>query len=250
MGGPAGTDRGVGRASAAPPNPLQDRTFVAASVTEHGVPRPLVAGTRLRLGFTPGRITVEAGCNTLNADVQVGPDRLVVDEFRSTRIACDPEREQQDRMLAEFLACGPAWTLTAAGLTLTSGDVRIDLTEEAGAPESLWGRSFVAIAVTESGTVPAPVVEGTQIVLTFTAPDQLSAHAGCNTMLFQVEVGDTRLSVADDVASTLMGCSAELQAQDEWLVDFLVADPDYTFAVGALTLTRASTEIVLVTQER
>jgi heat shock protein HslJ len=221
---------------------------VTETVTEQGVPRPLVRGTRLRLSFPPGRVTVEAGCNTMNADMPVGPEQLVVGDLASTLMACEPERERQDRMVADFLTACPAWALTAAGLTLSTDGLRFDLTEEPGGTPRLWGRSFVAIAVNESGIVPAQVVEGTEIVLTFTDPYRLTAQAGCNVLGFEVAVGDFRLAVSDDFSSTDMACTPELMAQDEWLAAFLVDDPAYTYARGTLTLTRASTEIVLVTK--
>jgi heat shock protein HslJ len=250
MGDGAAKDRVSGQGVGEAVHPLQDRTFVATSVTECGEPRPLVPGTQLRLGFPAGRITAEAGCNIMNADVAVGPDRLRVGDIASTHMGCEPERERQDRMVAEFIAAGPSWSLTADRLTLTAGDHRFDLTEERSRTGQLWGRTFVSVAVHESGTVPAPVVEGTEIVLTFTAPDRLTAHAGCNTLMCQAQVDDARLHVADDVASTRMACSDELQAQDEWLSAFLVDDPEYTFTGDTLTLSQGSTEIVLVTKQR
>jgi heat shock protein HslJ len=246
VGGRTGPEPGTGGVAA--PSPLEGRTFVASAVVEHGVVRPLVAGTRLRLGFGPGRITAEAGCNTLNADVTVGPQRLEVGEIASTLMGCDPEREEQDRLVAEFLTAGPGWELTARGLTLTAGDLRFDLTDdEAG--RALWGRTFGSVEVIESGIVPAPVVEGTQIVLTFTAPDGLTAQAGCNTLRCRVEIGNDRLVVADDVASTRIGCSDDLLAQDEWLAAFLADDPEYALSPeDRLVLTRGSTRIVLCEQ--
>lgn len=242
----SGQDIGSGRSvDATSANPLEDRAFVTTSVIENGVERPLVKGTQLRLAFPPGRISAEAGCNIMNAEVVVEPDRLVVSEIASTKMACEQEREQQDRLVAEFLAAGPAWALTHAGLTLTARDIRIDLTEEPSDPAQLWGSTFVATAVHESGIVPAPVVEGTEIVLTFTAPDRLTAQAGCNIFQFAIQINGNRLLVDDRVASTRMACSDELQAQDEWLVAFLVDDPEFSLYGDSLTLTRGSTEIVL-----
>jgi|tagenome__1003787_1003787.scaffolds.fasta_scaffold18181029_1 heat shock protein HslJ len=113
-------------------------------------------------------------------------------------------------------------------------------------PTELWGQMFTSISVSETGTVPAPVVEGTAITLTFEAPDRLTANAGCNTLGLRVEVGPDRLIVADEVTSTRMGCSDDLQKQDEWLAQFLTDDPAYSFTGGSLTLTRGSSEILLV----
>lgn len=234
----------------APGGRLQGRTFVSSAVTDHGLLRPLVAGTQIRLTFTTETLGAEAGCNTLSFPLQIEPDRLVTGEAASTLIGCAPDREAQDQWLAGFLSADPAWVASGDGLlTLTNGDTTIVLNElgvEAGIePTELWGLRFESVLVSETGIVPAPVVEGTTIVLTFTAPDRLTADAGCNTLNFQVQVTPSQLMVADNVASTRMACSDALHAQDEWLTALLTDDPQYGFTGGSLTLTRGSTEITL-----
>lgn len=157
---------------------LRGRSFLSASVTEHGAERSLVARTGIRLD---GRLA-------LTAD--------------HTRIVLHERRE-------------------------------------------LWGLTFASVSVTETGTVPAPVVEGTTIRLTFTAPDALTAEAGCNTLGFGVVVDDSQLRVADEVSSTRMLCTDDLMAQDAWLSTFFTDDPAYDLTGSTLTLTRGGTEIVL-----
>lgn len=141
--------------------------------------------------------------------------------------------------------------------------------------DRLQGRALVSSAVTDHGT-PRALVAGTQVRLTF-GSDTHGAEAGCNAlsfplqvepdrlvvgdgissligcapvrrahMNFEIRVTSTQLTVADDVASTRIACSAALQAQDTWLSTFLIDDPAYTFVDGTLTLTRGSTTIVLV----
>lgn len=235
----------------APGRKLQGRTFVSSAVTDHGLPKPLVAGTQIRLTFTTETLGAQAGCNTLNFPLQIEADWLVTGEAASTLIGCAPDREAQDQWLAGFLSADPTWVASGNGLlTLTNGDTTIVLNElgvETGIkPTELWGLRFESVSVSETGIVPAPVVEGTTIVLTFTAPDRLTAHAGCNILNFQVQVTPSQLMVADNVASTEMACSHALQAQDEWLTALLTDDPHYAFTGGSLTLTRGSTEITLV----
>ncbi|OLT14289.1 hypothetical protein BJF78_02180 [Pseudonocardia sp. CNS-139] len=225
------------------PSPLTGRTFVTGFVTDQDVRRRLAPGTWLRLGFPAGLVTAHAGCNAMSAGVRVGPDRLEVGPIASTLMGCEPVREEQDRLVADLLAAGPQWQLDTAGLTLHTDDLRFELVEE---PTQLWGHRFVAVAVNETGIVPAPVVAGTDIVLTFTAPDGLTGHAGCNALIAQVDVTEDRLMVGDRVGSTRVGCPAELHRQDEWLIAFLQDDPAFTLDEGVLTLRRASTEIVLV----
>lgn len=220
---------------------LRGRTFLSASVTEHGAERPLVAGTRIRLSFGDGDLSAHAGCNTLGFPLTAEPTRLVTGDPISTLIGCTEERHAQDRWLAEFLGAGPHWTLQDGRLALTAGHTRVVLHERC----ELWGLSFASVSVTETGIVPAPVVEGTTIRLTFTAPDALTAEAGCNTLGFGVVVDDAQLRVADEVSSTRMACTDDLMAQDAWLTTFFTDDPAYDLTGTTLTLTRASTEIVL-----
>ncbi len=77
-----------------------------------------------------------------------------------------------------------------------------------------WGRTYAAIAVRAIAAVPPPVVPGTTITLTFTAPDRLTAQAGCNGLGFRITVGDTRLNVDDQVRSTGIACPEAQEAQD------------------------------------
>jgi heat shock protein HslJ len=191
--------------------------------------------------FADGTMNVEAGCNMLSFPVTVEATRFVTGEGHSTRIGCSPEREAQDEWIAALLGNGvPRWVVADGTLTLTAGDTQ--LVFEAMAP---WGRTYTAMSVRETGIVPAPVVADTTIRLTFTAPDRLTAHAGCNVLGFRVSVDATRLTVADQVTSTRMACTEDRAAQDRWLAAFLTDDPEYSLYADMLTLTRSSTTIVL-----
>jgi heat shock protein HslJ len=216
--------------------------WVSTAITVAGELRPLVRGTRIRLMFADGTMNVEAGCNMLSFPVTIDADRFVTGEGLSTRIGCSPEREAQDEWIAEFFGSSdPGWVVARGALILTAGDSQIVF--EAVAP---WGRTYAATSVRETGIVPAPVVADTTIRLTFTAPDQLTAQAGCNVLGFRVSVDATRLTVDDQVTSTRMTCTEDREAQDRWLATFLTDDPEYSLYGDALTLTRASTTIVLV----
>ena len=231
----------VPKARAAAPQVLTGRIWMSTAVTVAGTPQPLVYGTRIRLMFAGGTLNVEAGCNMLSFAAMVQADRLVTGEALSTLIGCSPEREAQDEWLAEVLGHRDlGWVVAEGHLTISAGDTRIVF--ETAVP---WGRTFAAVSVRENGIVPAPVVAGTTIRLTFTPPDRLSAHAGGNVLGFRLAVDATRLIVDDQVSSTRMMCTEELTAQDRWLTAFLTDDPDYAVFGTTLTLTRSSTTIVL-----
>lgn len=235
MGEPTRRNRGTA------PGPLAGRIWLSTAVTEAGARRPLVPGTRIRTTFSEGRLTVDAGCNMLSIPVVVQADRLITGQALSTLIGCSPEREAQDEWIAELLGNGNlGWDVAEGNLTLTAGDTQIGF--EAMAP---WGRTYAAVAVRENDIVPAPVVADTTIRLTFTAPDRLTAQAGCNVLAFRVAIDATRLSVDDQVTATRMVCTEDRHAQDRWLTTFLTDGPDYTLHDTTLTLRRSSTTIVL-----
>lgn len=88
------------------------------------------------------------------------------------------------------------------------------------------------------------LVEGTKVRLDFTGDGRLVATAGCNTMSGAVETGGGKV-VVSDIATTEMGCTPPLHAQDEWLSGFLAASPEWRIDGDQLVLTGSGTELVL-----
>lgn len=229
MPGPMRPDREPGG------DPLTGRIWVSTVVSVGGVPQPLAHGAPIRLTVGDGTLDVDAGGDALSFPLTVIADRLITGEPRFT-----PDRARQDRWVAAFLARNPAWAAARERLVLTAGDTQIGFT---AVPP--WGRTYAAVSVQETGSVPAPVVPGTTITLTFAAPDRLTVQAGCNGLRFRVTVGDNRLIVDDRVVSTRIACPEPLAAQDRWLTRFLTDDPGFLLDGDTLTLTRSSTTIGL-----
>lgn len=94
----------------------------------------------------------------------------------------------------------------------------------------LDGRSF-----TGTDVVGHDLVDGTAVTLTFEG-GRLSTIAGCNTASGDYRVEDGVLRVGDVWESTLIGCSAELAAQDRWLGQFLSDGPAVELEDDRLTL--------------
>lgn len=88
------------------------------------------------------------------------------------------------------------------------------------------------------------LVDGSSIVITFDA-DTVSFEAGCNTFFGAVDLSNSTVSIAADgqLASTMMACSPELMAQDEWLRTFLGSGPDWTLDADDLVL-EAGPEVI------
>jgi heat shock protein HslJ len=112
-----------------PPGPLSGRTFVSTAVTENGVPRQLVPGTRIEVGFTENTLTGQpgvgwrAGCNTWGSDVEITADRLILGAIGGTAIGCRDDLLAQDDWLARFFDSDPRWRLNDRLILASDGTV-------------------------------------------------------------------------------------------------------------------------------
>lgn len=105
--------------------------------------------------------------------------------------------------------------------------------------DELNGRTFVSTAVTGHELVP-----GTEITLGF-EENGLGVKAGCNSMGGAYALEDGTLRWAAAPATTMIGCEAPLQSQDEWLTDFLSGGAKITADGERLTLARDGVTIEL-----
>lgn len=112
---------------------------------------------------------------------------------------------------------------------------------------SVDGRIFLSTAITQDAEDFA-LVDGTRIRLAFNDGGQLSVSAGCNTIGGTYLVADGRLQF-DGGSMTEMGCDPALHDQDEWVVEFLGADPELALDGDELTLTAGGTVMTLLDRE-
>ena len=110
----------------------------------------------------------------------------------------------------------------------------------------LDSRQFVSITVTKNGAGQS-LVSGTKIRLTFSAGN-VSAAAGCNTMSGAYTVSGDKL-VVGQLATTEIGCPADLQAQDVWLAGLLSAKPQFALQGSNLVLSSDGTVVTFVDRE-
>jgi heat shock protein HslJ len=104
---------------------LHGRTFASVQVAGHR----LVDDTQIRLGFENDQLSADAGCNHLFGTVAVDGDTLTASDIGGTEMGCPDGRNDQDAWVAEFLGAGPTAVLDGDTLTLTQGDVVIELVE-------------------------------------------------------------------------------------------------------------------------
>jgi heat shock protein HslJ len=99
----------------AEPLDLDGKTFTATEVTGW-VP---VTGTTIQLTFEDGRVSGQAGCNTMNGGATWADGVLVLEgPMASTMMACDRGLEAQDQWLMELLESEPRLSLDGETLVI------------------------------------------------------------------------------------------------------------------------------------
>ncbi|TDW23875.1 META domain-containing protein [Kribbella kalugense] len=108
------------------------KTYLSVAVTEAGVDRQLVPGTRIRVTVRKDGVFIAiAGCNQLSGVIQVVDGLLRFEPHIQTQVGCGPELEAQDDWLAGLLmqsdgvVDGDTLTLTSGGTTLVLLDRRL-----------------------------------------------------------------------------------------------------------------------------
>lgn len=238
---PAGAEPAEAAEPAAEPGSLVGRTFLSESVTEDGEPRPPVEGTRIEIAFSAGgRLRATAGCNVLSGAVVVRPDRLVVGELSSTRMACASERHEQDRWLAGVLAADPDHVLRGTRLLLTSGGSEIRLVDRAAShpDHPLAGTDWRLESLLDGDTV-APLPPGTGATLVF-ADDSLALEVvDCNRGTGDVAVSGATIEVGP-LAMSARACPPDPSAVEHAVVTVLHGAIGYVIAGDTLTLRHPS----------
>lgn len=109
----------------APVSDLDGLTFTSTAVTGH----ELVPDSNIRLAFADGRMTAEAGCNTLMGAYTDADGRLAwSDQPAGSMMACDDDLTEQDAWLTTLLTDGVDAELIDDQLLLTTGEVTVTLT--------------------------------------------------------------------------------------------------------------------------
>ncbi|MEO7124574.1 MAG: META domain-containing protein [Nakamurella sp.] len=139
MGSSSADDGAVGGAISAA---LTGRDFISTSMTGF-TPAP---GSQIHISFPePHQISINGGCNTLFGQIRWDGARLEVPRLASTKMACERELTEQDTSLATLFSEGLTAALSGAVLTLTHGDISIELTEQK-APVSSGARQDPSIS--------------------------------------------------------------------------------------------------------
>lgn len=210
-------------------------TYVVTSVTEHGRPRHLVAGTEIRIRFADGRVTLAAGCNTMSGGYQLEESRLTLDALATTEMGCGQARTAQDRWLAGLfdqpvqLITGDEPTIVAGSTVLAMAD-RSSVHQDAPLIGTRWELDTIFDADTASsvptGQRASLRIEGRTV----------QVRNGCNEGSGSVVVRNGLIGFSDVVLTT-RPCPTSAQVVPE-LTSFLRGSGSYTITENRLILTR------------
>ena len=105
--------------------------------------------------------------------------------------------------------------------------------------DDLEGTTYVSTSVTGHD-----LVEGSTINLSFEGP-RMQLSAGCNIISAAYDVTDGTLAWTGEPAATMMACSDDLMAQDQWLIELFQEGVTATSDGSALTLANDEVTIEL-----
>ncbi len=221
------------------PAGLEGRTFLSTGITG----RTLVAGSQIRIAFQDGRISANAGCNSMSGPYAVVDGMLVAGQLATTEMACDPALMEQDRWVAELLG-GAGLTLDGDTLTLERGSVVLTLVdrEVADPDRPLEGTRWVVDGIV-AGDAVSSVPAGLTAAITI-ADGQVSVEAGCNTGGGTVKVTEETL-VFGPIALTEMACAPAAMAVEQAVIAALTGRVAYTIEAGTLTLDAGDAGLIL-----
>jgi heat shock protein HslJ len=192
--------------SAPPAANVDGREFLSVRVTEGGRERPLVPGTRVRIGFSDGSLSASAGCNHIGGPYRIDGARLVVGELSMTAMGCDAARHAQDEWLSRFVGAGPAIALDGTDLVLEGGGTRVALVDSGVAePSASLVGPVWAVEGLVTGETASSIPARTSATLQFGADGRVSVFAGCNSGGGPAQVGAGTIDFGD-IALTRMAC--------------------------------------------
>lgn len=100
------------------------------------------------------------------------------------------------------------------------------------------GREWVLVELDGEEVLPDVVVD-----MTIT-DDQVSGAGGCNRYMGTVDIEDSSITVASEVASTMMACPDEIMAQETAYLAALTSATGFTATEDELQLTNADDTVV------
>lgn len=192
-----------------PTTGLDGRAFVSTDVNRRGKPYQLASKAPIRLAFAGTTLNASAGCNQLSGESTLQGDQLLTEPMSTTDMGCGPRLMRQDEWLVDFLTSQPSITVDANRITLSSGQLQIELLDEEVAYPDLpltdtrWVlESFGDAAGGDDSVSTGPTRRPSTLQLT---REQLTFDDTCNVGSARVIIEGSML-VVDRLLTTLVGC--------------------------------------------
>ena len=221
-------------------DPLTGREFVSTSVTGHS----LVPGTRISIEFRSDNATptlhATAGCNTFSGVYELAGGLLTVPQATMTEMGCTPSSlMDQDQWWGGLLSAGLMVKVDHDTLTLSSGQIRIVLTDRTVAEPDLplVGTSWVLDGIVDGdavSSVPVGVTGGQQIV------GNVMTFQVCQSGRGTVAIDGDRVAVTDLELSAGPSCAGDSVGEVESSVVDVLRD-GWTFAIDGDRMTVTAT---------
>jgi heat shock protein HslJ len=219
-----------------PETGIEGRSFLLSSAEGYAP----IAGTRLRLGFSPGQLSFNAGCNSYSGPYSVCAGKLCVSELQGTTIGCDLDLQRQDEWFSSFFGAAPEFSIAGAALTLQGAGATLELLDRelADPDRPLTGRvwsidTFIQGAVASSSLLASPPT------LEFGTDGTLQVFDSCNGGSVDYTRNGQTLTLSS-VRFSEAGCTGTRATEDG--VHAVIAQGELSFEINAnrLTLTRGS----------
>jgi heat shock protein HslJ len=221
---------------------LDGREFLSTDVEGYTI----VDGTTIRLTFTDGSLSINAGCNTIFGGYSIDGSTLRVDMLGTTEMACEPELMAQDRWITDIVQLEPQLALDGDTLTISgaAGAVVTMVDRTVADPDrELVGVRWVADALRSQDAV-STLPEGVVASITFESTDDGDValiEAGCNRGSANVEITDDVITFGP-VGLTKMMCDDDAMGVESFMLQLLDGDVGYTISAGTLVLDSADTD--------
>ncbi|NEA34128.1 META domain-containing protein [Streptomyces sp. SID13031] len=218
---------------------LDGQSFLSVTVTEGGKAKQLAPNTRIQLQFLDdGRLSANAGCNSMGGKVATGGGKLAVKDLATTDMGCDPPRHAQDDWLAKLLQDEPTWALAADKLTVSKGDTQLVLqNRETAQPDKPLDSTRWSLETVVSGQTASHPIDAGKAHLTFNG-ERVTGSTGCND--FQGVVARTGNKVTfGELSVTTAECLDEPAKLEQSVISKLSGELTYSIEADRLQLRAA-----------
>jgi heat shock protein HslJ len=226
---------------------LDSTSWIATSVTDGGTPRPLAAGSTLRVDFSDGTISINAGCNHISGRYTLSGDELSTHSLASTDMGCEQALMDQDAWLTGTVFASPLTAhLDGDTLTLSRPGLQVVLRDRhVVSPDApLQGTAWQLDGLRE-GSAVSSLPQGVRIpTLRIAADGTVRLHTGCNSGGSDATIHGSVIALGP-VVTTKMACADPAGQQLESAVlQVLTGDVSWSISEQTLTLTRGEHGLV------